>query len=201
MRPNYLHLPFLLFAILSIASVTGCEKDDGFTETAPQVPGSIFIDLNDDGTSDFEIAYGEGVWDGERSSGSVFGGSINPLNGNSVLDTLAGSMGAFGITHTASTGDVLTTNATEPLYWNAFRGGPELIQIFSQGTSPETWPTAWTRTYDSDAEEIFMALKLAHDPDVTPTLGWVKLSVNANSGRIIVLNKGFAVADELLIEE
>jgi hypothetical protein len=198
MNRNFLYLPFLPLAVLIIAFATGCEKDEGFTETAPQIPSPIFIDLNDDGTSDYQISSGEGVWDGENSSGSVFGGNINPLNDNNILDSISSF---FGLSHTSAPGAVLSAEAEAPLHWDSFRGGPELVQIFSQGTSPDTWPTTWTRTYGSGNAEVFMGLKLAHDPGVTPTLGWVKLSVNASSGKITVLNKGFVVANELVIEE
>lgn len=167
----------LIYAVSLITiMLTSCQKETiTFSEVEPETPASFSIDLDDDGTDDFEIYYGPHIyWASDRDWGK--GGYLHAIGENQVLRKEDKSILFL------RNPEEIQLDVKPPYIWEDY-GFNRMIEIdhyFDGG-----WPSEWTIMSDKTYPTYGIGLKLASSQKV----GWIELKLNKKTGEITLLSK------------
>jgi hypothetical protein len=170
----------LQLVIFTGFSILSCDKDKN---EAPSRPKDIEIDINDDLNADFKLVYRNFTWTGNNLSGDGISGQIIPLNNNKILKHETLGMLVKDVK------DTIFLRSQAPYFWiGSILDSPALVSIMSVAGE---WAKEWT-TYSNKKKDYYY---LGFQTKIygKETVGWMKLSIDPNSGRIELVNHGIRI--------
>ena len=147
---------------------------------APIIPENFEIDLNDDGTMDFEIIYEIGDFDSPTAS-SFYSGRIEPLDDNQILRKKS-----YPILFNLEQADI-QSNVQEPLEWDDSSFSSFAIVSINYCRN-EKWEVIWNIWTKDEQPKYLIGLKLLNN-NLNET-GWIEIEVDNLDGTINILDKG-----------
>lgn len=181
----------LLLSII-IFMAYSCEKDDKSNNQLskiPRAPASVNVDLNGDSLDDIKMEYRMFLWDGVNSSGEGVEGSIEPLNGNSVLQ----KQNDYSLFNTL--GDTIRKNTTEPYYWQMNTS----IRVVSISTREDfSLPDEWEIKSAMNLNYYYLGIRI--NTNGVDEIGWIKIKINKTNGDIHIVDKKFTTSERIVIK-
>jgi len=167
------HIPFYFLLLFYLVSC-----NNNWSETPPEIPDTLTIDVDDDGQVDFVLEYFFGyifATDGDEQ----ITGSFHPEGNNLVLHK-TDHQNLF-LRDVSEISEIVE----EPLFWNDKGWSEEIIAI--QNNTEGLWPPEWELKSEDDHDTYFIGLKFASNNEIK--VGWVELEFNVASGEAILVNK------------
>lgn len=176
----------LLTFIFVILICYSCGEDQMETK---EIPDNFEIDLNQDGSFDFQITY-------EKLSASVpvdpdpgpvgiIRGKLESLNNNLILKSEEATSILF-----LNNIDLVQSEVNSPLFWESNSDGNSRIIVgINQNIDGETWPDEWKISNEEIKESYFVGFKLLDNN--SQNLGFIELSIDNQTGVIEILNIEF----------
>lgn len=184
MKTSYLCIVSIAFILCS------CEKDENLSNNPLNMPKAVKYDLNDDSIDDIIIEYSLYEWDGTNSSGSGIAGSLQTLNGNSVL------LKQNDYTLFNRLNDTIKINTKEPYYW-AKDSNPFLVSISNSSDNDYLWPSEWKIQSNLNLDSYYLGIMITNDNN--NQIGWIKMEINKSSGKIQISDKNFSSEEFIVI--
>lgn len=143
----------------------------------PVIPSDFEIDLNEDGTMDFEIIYNVGDFESQFFS-SFYSGRIRPIGDNQILRKKSHPI-LFNLEQST-----IQPNVQEPLEWDD--SSFSIVSINNCGY--EKWEIIWNIWTMDEQPTYLLGLKILNN-NLNET-GWIEIEVNDIDGTINILDKG-----------
>lgn len=145
----------------------------------PIIPEDFEIDLNDDGTMDFEIIYAIGDFCSATAS-SFYSGRIKPIDDNQILKKKSYPI-LFNLEQTD-----IQSNVQEPLEWDHGYSSFSIVSI--NYCHNGKWEITWNIWTMDEQPTYLIGLKLLNN-NLNET-GWIEIEVDDIDGTINILDKG-----------
>lgn len=169
------HYNFAL-KLLSLGCVifllNSCQKDKN---ELPDIPENQKIDMNNDGTNDFQIYCTYGMIHSTTSTEGIICTFQNLGNNETLSKT--GEPFLF-LNNTAE----ITTDVIKPLNWNSRDAH---LATFENHFGE--WPDKWDLESDEIKEKYLLGIKLNNN--TTSEIGWIEFEIDDKSGRVKILEK------------
>jgi len=176
----------LYLKILSISILAICISCSNNSEEIPlpmgempDIPNNIEIDIDDDGSIDFEVKYSEVLIESTVTDGGIVG-RFNPIGENEILiNREEKSLFLRDLS-------MIENVASAPLSWESKSYRSTIVSISNniQGG----WPSKWDVESKTEQESYFLGLKIKINNETQ--LAWCEFEINARDGNVLIVNKG-----------
>jgi hypothetical protein len=170
---------FTIFSLLLLSSCTPVDTTPEFTDELPERHDDISIDMDDDGTEDFELIYLEALVNGIDTD-YAFLGRIKTIGENEIL--LREEDEPLFLRNL----NLVNETVTAPLSWNNLNSGVTIVSIHNN--ADHQWPTTWLIGSETLEDSYFLGLKW--ETNNVTSLGWVEIEIDERSGEMKLVDKG-----------
>lgn len=190
----------LVIFIFSILIFPGCEKnqipifkDPSIENTKPEIPLPEDFDINSDSVTDFVLKYSEWILDGVDTSYLGISGQIIPSKGNEVLKS-ENNHYLFD-----KPGDTIKFTSNDKFMWVYESHGSFLGFIHTIRPEEGNWKGKWEFSEKTSSINNYLVFKINNtNPSL---LGWMKITLDAKSGKISVEDYKTTIRDQIVVGE